>query len=168
MTATRPQPRPGVLDIEAYVPGKSAAQGVEKVFKLSSNENPLGPSRRAIEAVKASAMGLEFYPDGTAAKLREALAAKYGLDPGHIVCGFGSDDLLRFWRRPIGAGDEGVMSQVRLPVYPIIIRAAGGDPVVAAEADKHRRRRDPGGDGAHQGGVPRQSEQSDGDVSGGR
>ena len=66
MTATRPQPRPGVLDIEAYVPGKSSAPGVAKVFKLSSNETPLGPSPRAIAAYKAVAAHLEDYPDGSA------------------------------------------------------------------------------------------------------
>ena len=48
MTATRPQPRTGVLAIDAYVPGKSTAPGVAKVFKLSSNETPLGPSPAAI------------------------------------------------------------------------------------------------------------------------
>ena len=48
-----PKPRPGVLDIEAYVPGKSSAAGVAKVFKLSSNETPLGPSPRAVAAYKA-------------------------------------------------------------------------------------------------------------------
>jgi len=52
MSASRPQPRPGVLAIEAYVPGKSSAPGVAKVFKLSSNESPLGPSPRAIEAYR--------------------------------------------------------------------------------------------------------------------
>ena len=50
MTALRPQPRPGVLDIDAYVPGRSSAPGAAKVFKLSSNESPLGPSRKAIAA----------------------------------------------------------------------------------------------------------------------
>jgi len=50
MSPTRPQPRPGVLAIDAYVPGKSTAPGVAKVFKLSSNETPLGPSPKAIAA----------------------------------------------------------------------------------------------------------------------
>ena len=50
MTSPRPQPRPGLLDIKAYVPGKSSAPGVAKVFKLSANETPLGPSPRALEA----------------------------------------------------------------------------------------------------------------------
>jgi histidinol-phosphate aminotransferase len=125
-----------VLDIEAYVPGRSAAPGVAKIFKLSSNENPLGPSPLAVEAVKASAQGLEFYPDGSAIKLREALAAKYGLDAGHIMCGCGSDELLALIASAyIGPGDEGVMSQYGFLVYPIAIRAAGGEPVVAKERD---------------------------------
>ena len=55
MTANRPQPRPGVLDIAPYVPGKSTAPGVTKVFKLSSNETPLGPSPNAIAAYRAAA-----------------------------------------------------------------------------------------------------------------
>ena len=63
MTSLRPQPRPGVLDIEAYVPGKSKAPGVAKVFKLSSNETPLGPSPRAIAAYKAWADHLDGLRD---------------------------------------------------------------------------------------------------------
>ena len=72
MSATRPTPRPGVLDIQAYVPGKSSAPGVAKVFKLSSNETPLGPSPRAIAAYQAVGAHLEDYPDGSASDLREA------------------------------------------------------------------------------------------------
>ena len=64
MTATRPQPRPGVLDIAPYVPGKSDAPGVDKVFKLSSNESPLGPSPHAVEAYRTVGEHLEDYPDG--------------------------------------------------------------------------------------------------------
>jgi histidinol-phosphate aminotransferase len=133
---SRPQPRPGVLDIDAYVPGRSAAPGVAKIFKLSSNETPLGPSPKAVEAFKAAAGGLEFYPDGASTKLRDAIAAKYGLDAGHIVCGTGSDELLSLLANTyIGPGDEGVMSQYGFLVYPIAIRAAGGQPVIAKERD---------------------------------
>ena len=64
--SARPVPRPGILSIEAYVPGKSAAPGGVKVHKLSSNETPLGPSPRAIEAVRARAGQLALYPDGSA------------------------------------------------------------------------------------------------------
>ena len=63
--ASRPMPRPGVLDIEAYVPGKSAAPAGVKLHKLSSNETPLGPSPKAVEAFQSLASKLEFYPDGS-------------------------------------------------------------------------------------------------------
>ncbi len=63
----RPQPRPGVLDIEAYVPGKSMAPGAARVFKLSANETPLGPSPKAVAAYQAAAQSLHDYPEGSAA-----------------------------------------------------------------------------------------------------
>ncbi len=132
----RPLPRPGVLEIEAYVPGKSGAPGVAKVHKLSSNETPLGPSPQAIEAVRRAAGELESYPDGTAAALREAIAAKHGLDPARIVCGAGSDELLSLLTQAyVGPGDEGVFTTHGFLVYKIAILAAGGTPVVAAEKD---------------------------------
>ena len=71
--ATRPVPRPGVLDIEAYVPGKSAAPAGVKLHKLSSNETPLGPSPKAIAAFEGLAAKLELYPDGTSTKLKQAM-----------------------------------------------------------------------------------------------
>src|SRR5919112_1623795 len=108
--SARPEPRPGVMQIDAYVPGKSGAPGVAKVHKLSSNETPLGPSPKAIEAVRRAAGELEAYPDGTATALREALAAKHGLDPARIVCGAGSDELLSLLAFAfVGPGDEGVL-----------------------------------------------------------
>src|SRR5262249_57263056 len=94
MTVNRPQPRPGVLDIAPYLPGKSTALGVAKVFKLSSNETPLGPSPNAIAAYRAVGEHLEDYPDGSASALREAIGAAFGLDPDRIVSGPGSVDLL--------------------------------------------------------------------------
>ncbi|QFU17837.1 histidinol-phosphate transaminase [Microvirga thermotolerans] len=131
----RPEPRPGVLKIEAYVPGKSAAAGVAKVYKLSSNETPLGPSPKAVEAIR-SFDHLELYPDGSATRLREAIAAKYGLDAGRIVCGAGSDELLSLITGAyVGPGDEGIFSEHGFLVYRIAILAAGGVPVVAPEKD---------------------------------
>src|SRR5436309_11081741 len=87
----RPQPRPGVLAIDPYVPGKSSAPGVARVFKLSSNETPLGPSPRAITAYQAVGAHLHDYPDGGSTELRAAIGRAYGLDPDRIVCGAGSD-----------------------------------------------------------------------------
>ena len=133
--SVRPEPRPGIMQIEAYVPGKSAAAGVAKIHKLSSNETPLGPSPRAVEAVR-SADHLELYPDGSATRLREAIGAKYGLDPRRIVCGAGSDELLSLITHAyVGPGDEGIFSEHGFLVYRIAILAAGGVPVVAPEKD---------------------------------
>ena len=132
----RPAPRPGVLAIDAYVPGKSAATGGARVHKLSSNETPLGPSPRAIEAFHALAGKLPSYPEGTARKLREAIGARYGLDPDRIVCGAGSDDILNLLTHAyVGPGDEGVFTEHGFLVYRIAILAAGGTPIVAPERD---------------------------------
>ena len=130
----RPVPRPGVMSIEAYVPGKSAAATSGKVYKLSSNETPLGASPQAIEAFKAVAEKLELYPDGSATQLRETIGARYGLDPHRIVCGAGSDELLSLITNAfIGPGDEGIYTEHGFLVYKIAIQAAGGMPVVAKE-----------------------------------
>src|SRR5436853_4383292 len=132
----RPQPRPGVLKIQAYVPGKSSAPGVAKVFKLSSNETPLGPSPRAIAAYKAVADHLEDYPDGGATALREAIGEAYGLDPARIVCGTGSDELLNLLAHAyLGPGDEAIHPTHGFLVYPIATLGSGATPVVAPEKD---------------------------------
>ena len=88
-----PAPRAGILDIKAYVPGRSSvidAQG-RRVIKLSSNESALGPSPRAVEAAQEAAAGVVRYPDGSALDLREAIARRWDLDPERIVCSNGSD-----------------------------------------------------------------------------
>lgn len=133
---TKPAARSGVLAIEAYVPGKSAAPGAKRVFKLSANETPLGPSPKAIEAVREFAPRIAAYPDGSAARLRRAIGERYGLDPERIVCGAGSDDILALLAHAYaGPGDEGVYSQYGFLEYKIVILAAGGTPVVAPETD---------------------------------
>ncbi|MEA2998152.1 MAG: histidinol-phosphate aminotransferase, partial [Alphaproteobacteria bacterium] len=134
MSASRPQPRPGVLDIEAYVPGKSSAPGVAKVYKLSSNETPLGPSPRAVEAYHGVADRLHDYPDGTVRTLREAIGRAFGLDPARIVCGAGSDDLINLLARAyLADGDEAIYTTHGFLIYPIATLGAGAKPVVAAE-----------------------------------
>ena len=83
------------MDIAAYVPGKSAAPTASsKVYKLSSNENPLGASPAAIEAVRGAAEQLEFYPDGSATSCARRSREVHGLNPANIVCSNGSDELL--------------------------------------------------------------------------
>jgi histidinol-phosphate aminotransferase len=134
MTADHPQPRPGVLDIAPYIPGKSTVPGVAKVFKLSSNETPLGASANAIAAYRAVGEHLEDYPDDAPLGLREAIGAAFGLDPARIVCGAGSDDLLNLIARAyLADGDEAIYTTHGFLVYPIATMGTGAKPVVAAE-----------------------------------
>jgi histidinol-phosphate aminotransferase len=130
----RPQARPGVLAISPYVPGKSKAPGVERVFKLSSNETPLGPSPRALAAYHEVARELQDYPDGSATPLREAIGYAFGLDPDRIVCGAGSDDLLNLLADAyLRDGDEAIHTRHAFLVYPIATLGSGAKPVETAE-----------------------------------
>jgi histidinol-phosphate aminotransferase len=136
MAPLGPIARPGILDIEAYVPGESKAPSGLRPAKLSSNETPLGPSPRAVEAFKAAASELERYPDGQATLLREAIARRYGLDVSRIVCGSGSDELLGLLARAyLGPGDEAIYTAHGFLVYRIAILTNGATPVVAPERD---------------------------------
>ncbi len=136
MTGKRPQPRPGVLAIAPYVPGRAHAEGGGTTHKLSSNETPLGPSPAAIAAYREAAASLERYPDGSAHDLRGAIGAVYGLNAERIVCGAGSDEVLNMIAHAyVGPGDEVVYSQHGFLVYPIATRAAGGTPIAAPETD---------------------------------
>ncbi len=130
----RPEPRPSVLAIKPYVPGRSTAPGVAKVYKLSANETPLGPSPKAIAAYASVAQHLHDYPDGSAAPLREAIGRVYGLDPARIVCGAGSDELLNLLAHAyLGPGDEAIHTTHAFAVYPIVTIGNGATPVVAPE-----------------------------------
>lgn len=132
----RPQPRAGVLDIAAYVPGKSKGTHGKTVHKLSSNETPLGASPKAKAAIETVAQNLELYPDGAANELRDAIAETYGLHPDRIICGAGSDEILSFLAYAyLGQGDEAIYSEHGFLIYDIAIRAAGATPVVAPETD---------------------------------
>jgi len=137
MPATRPVPRPGVLAIHAYVPGKSKGAQVREYHKLSSNETPLGASPKAIEAYKAVGEKLELYPDGASTALREAIGETMGINPNRIVCGNGSDDLLGMIAHAyIGPGDEAIFTEHGFLVYRIVTLASGGVPVVVPETGK--------------------------------
>jgi histidinol-phosphate aminotransferase len=136
MNPQRPQPRPGVLDIDAYVPGKSKAPGAAKVFKLSSNESPLGPSPKAVAAYRDAAAKLEDYPDGASTDLRQAIGRVFGLDPDRIICGAGSDELLNLLTQAyLRDGDEVIYTEHGFLMYPIYAFGHGGRPVKVAEKD---------------------------------
>ena len=128
-----PRPRAGIHQISAYVPGDDKSSAA-RVFKLSSNETPLGPSPLAVEAYRANADKLHVYPEGSARILREAIAKTFGLNPERIVCGNGSDELLTLLAQNyLSPGDEAIFSEHGFLVYRIAILAAGGTPVVAPE-----------------------------------
>jgi histidinol-phosphate aminotransferase len=136
MTAQTPRPRSGVLEIAPYVPGDDRSDA-KRVFKLSSNETPLGPSPLAVEAYRANADRLHIYPEGSSRILREAIAASYGLNPERIVCGNGSDELLTLLAQNyLTPGDEAIITEHGFLVYRIAILASGGTPVVAKERDE--------------------------------
>lgn len=134
MPSIRPTPRAGLMSIQAYVPGKSDLQGFDASYKLSSNESPLGASRLALEAYKEAARKIHLYPDGSAAPLRAAIAEHYSLEQKQVVCGAGSDDLIRLLASAfLGPGYEGIVTAFGFQIFQISILAAGGRPVFAKE-----------------------------------
>ncbi|NRB33138.1 MAG: histidinol-phosphate transaminase [Rhodobacteraceae bacterium] len=132
-----PQPQPGVMDIALYQGGKSHVAGVANVVKLSSNENPFGPSPKAIEAVRDSATGLHRYPSTDHAALRGAIGARHGLDPDRIICGVGSDEIIAFLCQAyVGPGDEVIHTEHGFAMYRISTLGAGGTPVEVPERER--------------------------------
>jgi len=126
--------RPGILDIEAYVPGKAKLSGRKRVIKLSSNEGALGPSARAVAAYRRAIKTMDRYPDGGCVALREAIGRRHGLDPARIVCGAGSDEVLvNLARAYAGPGDEILMTYHCFNMYPIFAHSVGAAPVIAPE-----------------------------------
>jgi histidinol-phosphate aminotransferase len=132
---SRPVPNPGILDIAPYTPGKSPVpESGRKVFKLSANETPFGPSPKAIEVYRQAAAHLEDYPEGTSRVLREAIGRAFGLDPDRIICGAGSDEILNLLAHTyLRHGDEAISTTHGFLVYPIATMASGATNVVAPE-----------------------------------
>ena len=135
MSPTTPTPKPGILDIELYVGGRSAVPGVAKVYKLSSNESPLGPSPKAVAALTAAAKDLQLYPDGSSKALREAIGTIYGLDPARIIIGGeGSGPLLTLLANAyLQPGDEAIFSRHAFLIYEIATRGNSAVPVIVEE-----------------------------------
>lgn len=133
---TGPEPRPRILDIQPYVPGKSSVDGREAETKLSANESALGPSPQAILAAEQAAQSMHRYPDGDASLLRNAISVRHGLAVDRIVCGAGSDELLyNLARGYAGPGDEVLYSEHGFNIYPIAALSVGATPVKAPETD---------------------------------
>jgi histidinol-phosphate aminotransferase len=130
--------RPGIMEIAPYVGGESAVPGIERPVKLSSNENPLGPSPKAMAAFRDAAVDLHRYPDGGAERLRDGIARRFGLEKERIVCGNGSDELISLLARAYaGPGDEVLFSRHGFLMYRLSALAAGATPKMAPERDLH-------------------------------
>ncbi len=126
--------RPGILDVAPYVGGASTVEGVDRVIRLASNENPLGPSAKAIAAYQGLADELHRYPDGGSFDLRHAIAAAEGLPADQLVCGAGSDELISLLVRAYaGPGDEVLYSQHGFLMYSIAAKTTGCRAVAAPE-----------------------------------
>lgn len=128
-----PRVRESILEISPYKAGESKIEGVDRIIKLSSNENTAGPSPRAIEAYRDAAESVAFYPEPTSRRLREALADHWRIEPGRIITGTGSDNLLDLLCLAYaGPGDEVLFPALTFPMYEIASHAAGATPVKAA------------------------------------
>jgi len=117
--------RPAIKGLKEYIPGKTPKEA--GVAKLSSNENPFGPSPKALEAIAAETKNLQVYPDQKSTLLREVLAKKLGVSDDCIICGNGSDDIMQV----IGAtylnpGDEVVISKNTFSIYELVARIFDG------------------------------------------
>ncbi|WP_040464515.1 histidinol-phosphate transaminase [Erythrobacter sp. NAP1] len=133
---TRPEPKPYILGIHAYVPGKATASDGRKLVKLSANENPLGTSPAALEALEQARGEAASYPDPDAKALRAAIADLHSLDAERIVCGTGSDELLNLAAQGFaGVGDEVLFSRHSFAVYDIAARRCGAEPVEVDDRD---------------------------------
>ena len=131
-----PEPKPWIMAIAPYVPGRSTTDDGRKVAKLSSNENPLGTSQKARDAFLTAATNLERYPDASGTELRDVLAAKHGLDPARIIYGNGSDEVLHLAAGAFaGSGDEVIFVKYGFAVYEIAARRVGAVPVIAPDND---------------------------------
>ncbi len=112
-----------ILGIKPYVPGKPIEEvkrelGIDDVVKLASNENPLGPSPLAIEAIQAGAKDVSLYPDGSCYALRKELSAHLGVDPGMLIFGAGGDEVIFHLALAfLDEGDETVQSSVTFSEY---------------------------------------------------
>jgi histidinol-phosphate aminotransferase len=129
-------PRPSILSVEPYVGGESKVPGVNRIIKLSSNEGAFGPPPGAIAAIAGAAKEAHRYPDGGATALREAIGARFGLDPARIVCGNGSDEILTMLILAYGGeGTEIVMSAHGFLMYDLAGRWAGCRVIKVPERD---------------------------------
>ena len=127
--------KPWIAALEPYKPGKPIEElerelGISGAIKLASNENPLGPSPRAIEAIRRALDDVHRYPDGASFALRAKLAGKLGVAPEQFVFGCGADEILELVAKAfLGPGDEAVFAWPSFAMYPVVTKGMGATPV---------------------------------------
>ena len=131
------RPQPGIENIKLYKGGESRLAGHDRVLKLSSNENPLGPPPVAIDAIRSAAESVHLYPSTDHAELRAAIGEINGLDPNRIICGVGSDEVLQMVTQAYaGIGDEVIHTEHGFSLYPVLIHMTGATPICVAEKER--------------------------------
>ena len=132
--ASRPLPKPGIMDIHAYVPGKAQAEGVENPIKLSANENILGSSEAARAGYLAHAGDLQMYPDSRTTILRTAIAERFRLEPERLIFGCGSDEVFALLNQTfLEPGDNIVQGEYGFAAFAIGARACQAEVKLAKE-----------------------------------
>lgn len=127
--------QPGVQKLSPYVPGKPVDELARElnldpagIVKLASNENPLGPSPKVLDAIRAELSELTRYPDGNGFALKKRLAERYSVDIGQVTLGNGSNDILELVARAyLAPGLNAVFSEHAFAVYPIATQAVGAE-----------------------------------------
>ena len=131
------KPQPGIMKIDLYEGGASELKGQNDVLKLSSNENPFGPSPKAVDAYSISGKALHRYPSTSHDELRKAISRILDLQPENIICGVGSDEIISLLCQTFsGQGDEVIYTEHGFAMYKISALAAGATPVVVKEKNR--------------------------------
>jgi len=134
---TKITPQPGIMDISLYQGGQSQLAGHAEPLKLSSNENPFGPSPKAVEAAAAQMAAMHRYPSTDHAALRGLIAEAHGIEAEQVICGVGSDEIIHFLCQAYaGPGTEVIHTEHGFAMYRISTLAAGATPVEVTERDR--------------------------------
>lgn len=130
-------PQPGIMDISLYQGGASHVAGHDNVLKLSSNENPFGPSPAAQKAYEAAARSLHRYPSADHVELRSAIGEVHNIDPERVICGAGSDEIIAFLCQAYaGPNTEVIHTEHGFAMYRISALAAGAKPIEVKERER--------------------------------
>ncbi len=130
-----------IASLAPYVPGKPIEElerelGIARAVKLASNENPIGPSPKALAVLSEAAQSLNRYPDGGAQRLRDALAQRWKLTPNQVILGNGSDEIIGMLARAfLSPGEEAVLADQTFVIYKMEVTAAHGVPMVVPVKD---------------------------------